>query len=368
MITIFFRYDDYSSLSDENVDRGLIGIFQRHGLTCTFAVVPAVTVNYPAVQGENQGELPLGPEKLTELREAVESGAVDVALHGWRHLANEFHGHPEPSEFKGLSVDAQVQILRCGSDFLFQAVGIRPSVFVPPWNTYDDNTLLALDATGFKGVSANRYSPAPKGLSRLQCMPMTTEIRGLRRAIERARARRELEPVIGVMMHPYDFRESADRRAVISLPEFDQELEWLRRQDDVRVVAISTLAASVSMGRDRLLANSPSFLERSYPKFISRIGSDPVYHSEQLGQRERLRRDAAFAGTMFGVLIVGCLVGWFAARLHQPLADAIPFVAGAGLAIVILRAFRERAIYARGASLVAFLAGILLSSVVWAMQ
>src|SRR5690606_41961245 len=115
MMKVFFRYDDYSSLSHSSVDAGLIDIFRRNGATCTFAVVPAMTSIYPAVQGEGE-DVPLNPEKAAELRAGVESGAIDVALHGWNHLANEHARHPAPSEFKGLGVEVQLAILRRGRE------------------------------------------------------------------------------------------------------------------------------------------------------------------------------------------------------------------------------------------------------------
>src|SRR5690554_2556209 len=134
MVTVFFRYDDYSALSHPVVDRGLIDIFARAEVTCTFAVVPAITSVYPQVQeaapGEAQEELLLGAERSAELRDAVQRGAVDVALHGWRHLANAHARHPNPSEFKGLSVAQQAEILRKGRDYLAAATGVQPTVFV----------------------------------------------------------------------------------------------------------------------------------------------------------------------------------------------------------------------------------------------
>ena len=42
-VRVFFRYDDYSATSDPTVDNGLIGLFRKHGLCCTFAVIPRVT-------------------------------------------------------------------------------------------------------------------------------------------------------------------------------------------------------------------------------------------------------------------------------------------------------------------------------------
>jgi peptidoglycan/xylan/chitin deacetylase (PgdA/CDA1 family) len=369
MVTIFFRYDDYSSLSHPAVDRGLIETFGRQQLSCTFAVVPAVTSLYPWVEGSDQQELALNPEKQAELREAIRSGSVDLALHGWRHLSNQFSGHPNPSEFRGLAVEEQAEILKRGRDFLADATGIAPTLFVPPWNSYDENTLKALQSTGFRGISANRYSPGAEKSSALVFAPMTTELGGMRAAVAAALAGGEEAPVVGVMMHPYDFVESGDKRATISLAQFEQELLWLKAQANVRIVPISALLdANHGMDRQRFEANRPSPLERSYPPQVSRVGSDLVYHTVAAGRRAKLRRDSLFVGILLLLMLAGAVSGWFAewllSKFLPPLIKAIPFAVLLAMAFFTVRAVRARAIYSLGAALMAVLSGVFISSVI----
>lgn len=368
MVTIFFRYDDYSALSHAAVDRGVIDIFGRHQLTCTFAVVPAITSIYPWVEGSDQQEIPLSQEKKAELREAVRSGAVDLALHGWRHLANEHTCHPDPSEFRGLSLDEQTRILQRGRDYLADAVGAPPTLFVPPWNSYDGNTVKALELSGFRGISAARNSPMPEKTSKLAFAPYTAELGGMRAAIDAARKGGEDQPVVGIMMHPYDFIESGDKRGIITLAQFEQELLWLKQQKDVRVLPISALFDSSGMDLQRFLANRPSALEDSYPPLVDRVESDLVYHTTSGARGQKLRRDSLFVGILMLVMLVGGAAGWFAEvlmlKLHPPLVELIPYVALLGSVLLAVRAFRAGAIYTRGAALIAALSGVLIASFV----
>lgn len=374
MLTIFFRYDDYSSLSHPGVDRGLIEIFGRHGFTCTFAVVPAITTLYPWVQGDDGAELPLSEDKAVELRAAVQSGAVDVALHGWRHLANEFARHPNPSEFKGLPLPEQISILRKGCDSLESMIGKRPLVLVPPWNSYDDNTLLALEQSGFVGISANRYSPRPTATSKLKLAPMTVEINGLRAAISAARADsdesadNDESAIIGVMMHPYDFIESGDQRGKISLAEFEQELVWLKSQSDVRVVSISELFSSTAVDCRRFVANMPSSFEEAYPSFIDKTYTDPVYHSTAQASKKRFVRDFKFLVVVGFVILLGAGFGLLAQALasavHPSISIGLLGLAVAAFVMLAVRAFIARAIYSRGAMLLALLSGACLGLLV----
>jgi peptidoglycan/xylan/chitin deacetylase (PgdA/CDA1 family) len=369
MVTIFFRYDDYSSLSHPTVDRGVIDIFGRHQVSCTFAVVPAITALYPAVEGSNQDELPLSQEKNAELREAVRAGTVDLALHGWRHLANQFTCHPDPSEFRGLSVEEQAKILQRGRDFLADAVGAPPTLFVPPWNSYDANTVKALEMSGFRGISASRYSPRPESSGEMAFAPYTAELGEMRSAIDAARRSGEDSPVVGIMMHPYDFIESDDKRAIISLQKFEQEVRWLKEQPDVRILPISAvLASGIGMDRQRFLANRPSALEDSYPPVVARVASDLVYHTTPGARRSKLRRNSLFVGILLVLMLLGGVSGWFAESLllkwHPPLVGAVPYVALLAMVLLGTRAVRAGAIYTRGAALMAALLGVFVHSMV----
>jgi peptidoglycan/xylan/chitin deacetylase (PgdA/CDA1 family) len=368
MLKIFFRYDDYSSLSHSVVDAGLIDIFRRAGATCTFAVVPAMTSVYPAVEGEGD-DMPIPPEKAAELRAAVECGAVDVALHGWNHVANAHTGHPTPSEFKGLGVAAQQDILRRGRDFLRRATGVEPCIFVPPWNSYDANTLIALESVGFLGVSANRYAPLPSVKTQLRFAPMTIELGGLRQTVERARREQVESAVIGVMLHPYDFHESADSRSCISLAGFEKELVWLLAQPDVQVVSIGALlTGSKDMDASRFAANHPSCLENVYPAFVPRLYSDPLYRPAGSARLRKLGRDGQWLLVMLSLLSGGVIAGlvarWGLSGMPVLLTQAM--LVAVALAAVALggRALMARAIYARAASLLAVLFGISIG-LVW---
>lgn len=369
MITIFFRYDDYSSLSHPDADRGVIEVFRKHGLSCTFAVVPAITSLYPWVEGADQHEIPLNAEKMNDLRAAVASGTVDLALHGWRHLANEFTRHPDPSEFRGLSLDEQVEILKRGRDFLADGVGMAPTLFVPPWNSYDTNTVKALELCGFRGISASRYSPRVDRSTRLKFAPMTTELGGLRAAVQAARESGEDGPVVGVMMHPYDFKESGDKRAVISLPEFEAEILWLKGQADVRVASISAvLEPEGEMDRERFLANRPSALENSYPRLIDRVESDLFYRSADGARRQKLRRNSMLLVILAALAALGFGAGWLGAevvsRWLQPILKLLPVLVLVAMGLLALRALRAGAIYTRGTALMAFLSGVLASLII----
>ena len=65
------------------------------------------------------------------------------------------HSLRKATEFAGLDYQSQYLRLREGKNFLEQTLAAPIETFIPPWSTYDANTLLALEALKFRGISAN---------------------------------------------------------------------------------------------------------------------------------------------------------------------------------------------------------------------
>lgn len=360
MITVFFRYDDFSTVSPTHVDSGLINAFRRHGMSCTFAVIPAVTEGDYSEAGERQ-ELPLAGEKLDLLRQAVRDGVVDLALHGWNHRSNRVSQPPNPSEFCGLSLEQQVSRLRRGASFFQQAMGVMPAVFVPPWNTYDLNTLRALEVAGIAGISAHRYSPCIES-ELIRYTPITIELRGLRTAIEAARHSGDQDPVVGVMMHPYDFCESNDPRCCTSLAEFEREIRWLAQCSDVRVKSVSSLLTSGHvLGMGRFRDNRPSALESIFPPFVSKTHNTPVYMSSALARRFRRRRVIAALAFHLTVAVLafagGSAVLASMSNFNGTVARALQYAGFLGVVLLLARGVHARRIYFRGMTLLSGMTG-----------
>jgi peptidoglycan/xylan/chitin deacetylase (PgdA/CDA1 family) len=273
-ITVFFRFDDYAEISPVVVESQLVEALERHGLCATFSVVPSITEGSYHVAGDRR-ELPLGPGKIRFLQEKVASGAVDVAAHGWNHrtVARQM----PHSEFVGVPLEAQVESLDKGKELFARTADLHPTVFVPPWNAYDAHTLEALSRTGFACLSANRYGQVTDGL---RFAPITADFLELRDAVARARNSQDSDPIIGVILHPYDFKSSGDSRAVTDAAGFDAELAWLATQKDVAVVSISELARNnATLDANRFRANQPLWFESIVPPFVATTSGTPFFRS-----------------------------------------------------------------------------------------
>lgn len=329
-VTVFFRYDDYSESSPAAVDRGLISALRKSGLCATFGVIPEVTEGRFHDAGP-RGTLPLGADKIALLREGVASGALDVALHGWDHRTIS-RSPATHSEFVGLPLAEQIDKLQRGREALRQAAGVTTTVFVPPWNRYDRNTVAALGQLGFAALSANRYGPGYDGA--LKFVPITADMAELRRAIAFARNSGDPDPIIGVLLHPYDFTASGDPRGSIEWPALEKELDWLANQPGIMVTSISELARrNNAVGPSRYRANQPWRFESITPSFVRTTEATPVFRSEGRARRAKVARALASVTTY----LVAALLGFGAARVllaSVPWTGAMP--AGKWLAAVLL--------------------------------
>jgi len=361
-IKVFFRYDDFSAVSDDTVDRGLVETFGRHSLSCTFAVIPRVTEgNYRDPEPRECLELPAEKQEL--LRNAVALGIIDVALHGLIHRSNGL-GMPH-SEFRGLDLAAQSNKIRDGKALLESIIGKPIIAFVPPWNTYDDQPLKALHANGIACLSANRFGPLTRATPRMKFVPITAELGELNCAIDCARRSGDPDPVVGILMHPYDFRESGDPRAREDLSELDSKLSWLLRQQDVAPTNVSALTKmQISLDLRRYQANRPLKLEAVAPPGVPAVVDIPYYASTSPARNRRLKCLTITAITHLMAGLTGLCVGFLAGRtlvsFGALLTVALLLTLCTPWVFLVSRARRQNGIYFRSMFLLMGLSGAIV--------
>lgn len=342
LITFVFRYDDYSATSGDAVDEAVIGAFARHGMACTFGVIPFVTTG--SYRDPSPCDtVPLTDEKVRLIAPAIASGTVDVALHGCIHRT--VHAQPPHSEFAGESLAVQTEKLARGKAYLEERLGVPVHVFVPPWNSYDRETLSALQHTGIGCIAANRYGAVDRSLG-TRFLPITIELPDVRKAVAEARRSSEPAPIVGVLMHPYDFKESGDARAQFTGEDLERQLAWLAAQDDVRVRSIGALLAEgTDLSSDRFIANAPPTTDAIAPPFVARTPSRAVYGSLVGARALRRRNQMSTVGFYLAVAVAAALAGYVATLILARLSEALPLIAAgvvalgfvATLALVLLR-------------------------------
>lgn len=228
MIDVAIRFDDPSATSDHALECELVRILAEQKTCATFAVIPCVN-----------GQ-PLPPEQVSHLIKAQHSGTVEIAQHGYSHESGA--GPDEiPSEFAGVDPASQARNIAEGKATLEKAFGRTIAGFIPPFNTFDQATVCALEQQGFRYLSAGGEHNLPD-IADLSLVPRTCQVYELRDAIHEARQRASASPSIVAVMHHYDFREHGCADARMTLNEFAGLLEWIRLQSGVQLSTLGTLA------------------------------------------------------------------------------------------------------------------------------
>jgi peptidoglycan/xylan/chitin deacetylase (PgdA/CDA1 family) len=254
-VRLAFRLDDPSPISDHAVERRILDTFARYGIPLTVAVVP-----YASSAGSNL-QLEASPATLPHLAEAHAAGRIELALHGHSHVDRAPAGQG-PSEFRGVAHAFQQQLLAEGKACLERTFSTAVEGIVPPWNTFDLNTLRAAADCGFDYLSAGDYSFSHD--TQVTTLPRTCRLDRLARALTEAPRFEDCAPVIVVVLHPDNFIEfrapplPGEEGAITDLPQLDTLLAGVAAAR-LPCVTLSTLA-TVHRARQLWWRQDPGWL------------------------------------------------------------------------------------------------------------
>ena len=297
-VTVVFRYDDFSATSPLWLEKAIFEEFAKRKLCLTVGVIPFVHS-----EGRN---VPLDVGHVNTLVRYVRSGTIEVGLHGCSHRGASQY---EPSEFAGVSYPRQLELIRRGKDELTRLVGVAPKTFIPPYNSYDANTLRAARAVGMQHFSAAFGGPVGSGFAWL---PQTVEMREARDAVRKAQRFAFGDPYVVIVVHAFDFKEISPTRGVATIPEFRAFLAELAGRADVRVADIASAAEGNNLSASTYAANlrfagRPDLL----PAALS-AGSGRMYFPldglHRAARRERMLTALFYAGVFAGAMVI-CVLG-----------------------------------------------------------
>ncbi len=242
-ISVSFRFDDYCAMWNTAPGNRILSTFLAHRTPITFAVIP-YGGSYV------RGGFPTLPAEATEgsgrlLRDALNTGLFEVALHGFSHQENYRDLNNNPSEFMTLPLQEQVDRMRTGKSLLEGMIGHRVSLFVPPWNSYDSNTLRASVICGLKSFSAGDMPGRVAQGCTLKFRGTDTELKSLKDRIAVLRTSTEKKPVATVLFHAYDFTEYNTKLGTMNFDKLDDLLNWVNDQPDVLVKPLSRTAVKI---------------------------------------------------------------------------------------------------------------------------
>ena len=370
-LTVVFRFDDYSAKSDTALEKSILESFRRARLPLTVSVIPRVAA-VSAFDPAPQPGLPLPEDKIRILREALQAGGVEIALHGYAHqtvrrkIGNAFlkpFGRYH-SEFIGVDEATQRKKILEGREILERELGVVPETFVPPWNGYDETTLKVLGSAGFKVFSAARRGPIDLG-SPLRFLPRTCDLWNLESAVTEARRSPADNGLIVVLFHHYDFKESDPQAGQIDLPELDRILGWVASQEDLAAMTLGQAAHALpDLSARQFYWNRNALLWQITPPWVNQTIHWPprgVYQSLEAARRAKLflwtvilslYGALAFAGFLLLRVALGARL-----RSRPWLALATRLLACLALLTLVLYVFSDLEPYWAGIAAIAVTAG-----------
>jgi len=271
VIPIAFRFDDPSPASDRALEVEILRRFAERGVPLTVAVIPVCRVNGASMELEGAHVEHIAP--------LARAGLVEVALHGYAHEERNRTPDGDPTEFWGVPLAQQRELLKSGQRCLAAVFGAAPEGFVPPWNTFDAATVAAARAEGFRYISAAREVPRAAD-GHVPLVPISCSVSQVWTAVPEAERFRTLEPVVIAVLHHYDFKESGATNSRLDLAELDRILDWVAGHPALESATVSRLAARIppahwrrSVRRWRIRARAHWRIQRRLPATCLLTGS-----------------------------------------------------------------------------------------------
>jgi peptidoglycan/xylan/chitin deacetylase (PgdA/CDA1 family) len=364
-ILAVFRLDDYSRGSWDRFDGDVVAVFRNHGCPLTIGVIPFLATG-DGHDGRPHETAPLAPEDFRFLRQAAESGTVEVALHGWSHQSSGPGRAGGRSEFRGLDLDSQMKRISAGKAFLEAGLETPVTTFIPPWGSYDANTLKVLSRLGFSILSAGNSGPACRPGPE-KYLPATCGLGSLKQAVEIARKKRRPHAIVVCLFHANDLRNVDVRGGRPSLSELEDLVAWATCQQDVKVVtlrraadAADDLGEAVFNSNKARVGTGPS---RFLPAFL-RPGPEEALIWLPTRSDAATRAWVSVAGFYLLVLLASLAIshaaGRFLLRQSSALKVAAVVAAFAGLLCVSAVSLRDLAVGSRGLMLMTAGVGVCL--------
>lgn len=136
---VAFRLDDVQDDYLDKVNMQIIKVFQEKNASLTIGIV---------------GNLFGHDERLISfIRNQINNKNPELAVanHGWEH-----------EDFRRFSKDNQSLLIKWTSEKLYHNLGLKPSVFIAPFDAFNNDTLIALRENGIKYMSSIKdYDQGP---------------------------------------------------------------------------------------------------------------------------------------------------------------------------------------------------------------
>ncbi len=294
--TIIFRSDDAEAYFSTDLLKYITDTLITNNIPQTIGITPANTY------GETLGD---DPAVVAYLNAIKANPKVELALHGYQHTLNEF-GSLNLSQ-------AQAKIV-AGLAVLNQTLGITPVTFIPPYNSFNTNTLTACKNKGFTRFSAadyddaNAWAEVPTGLLHVpstvdfQDWDAGGQVKSSAAIIQEAQNSLAAYDVAVIQIHFWAFGDDNGVLDPVGYQTLLEVLGWVRQQANagVALMTIQQYAQMKLIGLSGNLAfgNVTTGATATATLTITNSGSAPLTVSS-------ISYPAGFSGAWSGPLAAG---------------------------------------------------------------
>jgi peptidoglycan/xylan/chitin deacetylase (PgdA/CDA1 family) len=214
---VILRYDDYELyrgyLKSTSQEEEFVKFLLTNNIKMSIAPIPF------SVSNEEMQNNEVLPSKIQLLTEGLRKNLFEICLHGYQHKNNAMEC--SPSEFSGISLQTQKTWIEKGKSKLESLTGTKVKVFVPPFNGWDQNTLIALTNNGFSILSAE--AGAFPRTNHINYFPYTATPKELQYLLGTNSIGKN--KLIVVNIHPHDLPEDKNRIGLSKLKKLLEEIK-----------------------------------------------------------------------------------------------------------------------------------------------
>jgi peptidoglycan/xylan/chitin deacetylase (PgdA/CDA1 family) len=255
---VAFRLDDIQDYWLNDVQIQVMEIFNEKKLPLTIGII-----------GNQFGE---DPKIVSYVNQTIFNNQFELANHGWNH-----------ENFTTFDKVIQTMLIKQTNNKLEQMFGIRPSVFIPPYNEFNNDTIYAMkknDITHFSSSTSQSEPPFPLTNSQLydfpeaahtgELAPSSTLFVPLSHKLTLSQIQQSISDYgfAVVMMHPQDFSyiENGDHSNHINWNQI-RELELLLQGIQIQGLTIVPIS-KINLDHDSI---------DKIPHWVKQIS---IWHSE----------------------------------------------------------------------------------------
>lgn len=295
VIRVYFRFDDPSEISDHELEKRILDLFVKYESKICFAIIPFKK----KWQDKSDTLWTLTEQTAHHMIQGAINGTIEIAQHGYAHVNNLKTKPGPPSEFTELDYDLQKGRILEGKKHLSALFSQPITGFVPPFNSYDSNTVKALTENSFEYLSAGWEHPhLDSKIQNISILPRTCNLQSLGGALKEAEKYKKLSPVIGVVLHHDEFEEHIhsnspdNRKPFTNLKQLEQLLKNIKNSDTLETCHISeicraqpNLANLIHFSNQKWMKNTHWRLRPFLPRYLLFTNSKRRIIAEILKQK-----------------------------------------------------------------------------------